>query len=225
VALRDTMAAKVAPHLQQGENLQAVFAAQTRNQWWVLLFGIGLYIVNRFRLVAVTDRRILVFDCGRWSLTSVKTLLRELSRATAIGDPRGLWWESDSLGEHLYIHARFHRDVREANARSPLYSQHSTPQGYVQPIAAPGFTPYPGHQPYPAPTHPSAGGYNGGFGALPPPSSQPYAAPGYPPSPTPYGAPPQRGPYPGGYPGPSVPGAPGYPGAPPSPGQSYPPAR
>ncbi|MGH3255513.1 MAG: hypothetical protein ACRDOU_08910 [Streptosporangiaceae bacterium] len=40
----------------------------------------------------------------------------EVPRATRIGDPSGLWWPCDTLGRKLYIHRRFHKDVKEADA-------------------------------------------------------------------------------------------------------------
>jgi hypothetical protein len=50
------------------------------------------------------------------STTPVKEILRELPRSTRIGAPSGLWWRNEALGEKLYIHKRYHKDVVEADA-------------------------------------------------------------------------------------------------------------
>jgi hypothetical protein len=42
--------------------------------------------------------------------------VRELPRATRIGPASGLWWKCESLGEKLYVHKRFHKDVEAADA-------------------------------------------------------------------------------------------------------------
>jgi hypothetical protein len=48
-------------------------------------------------------------------VTPVKQVLRELPRNIRIGPPSGLWWRCVSLGERLYIHKRFHKDVNAAD--------------------------------------------------------------------------------------------------------------
>jgi hypothetical protein len=43
-----------------------------------------------------------------------------MPRDTRIGVPSGLWWRSDTLGERLYVHRRFHKDVTAADVvRTP----------------------------------------------------------------------------------------------------------
>jgi hypothetical protein len=49
-------------------------------------------------------------------MTPVKDLIRELPRHTRVGPPSGLWWRCETLGELLYIHKRFHKDVTAADA-------------------------------------------------------------------------------------------------------------
>lgn len=119
VALRDKLRANAAPHLQPGENIQAVFCGQTTSQyfalisWWIILF------TNAYRVVVVTDRRILVCNSGRFRMTPVKEIKRELPRNIQIGPANGLWWRCETLGERLYIHKRFHKDVTAADTGQP----------------------------------------------------------------------------------------------------------
>jgi hypothetical protein len=81
--------------------------------WWIIV------IRNSFRVVVVTDGRILVFRSGRFRMTPVKELRHELPRNTRIGPAKGLWFRCESLGERLYIHKRFHKDVAAADALLP----------------------------------------------------------------------------------------------------------
>lgn len=65
----------------------------------------------------MTDRRILVLDSGRWSATKATAVVRELPRSTRIGPPTGtIWYRTESLGETLRIHRRFHADIERADA-------------------------------------------------------------------------------------------------------------
>jgi hypothetical protein len=115
VAVRDKMRANAAHLLQPGETIQAVFAAQTRSQYLAVLTYWILIFTNTYRVVVVTDRRILVCRSGRLTMTPVHEVLREYPRSLRIGQPSGLWWRFDSLGERLYVHKRFHKDINAAD--------------------------------------------------------------------------------------------------------------
>jgi hypothetical protein len=115
VAIRDKLRANAAPLLQPGETIQAVFCGQTTSQYFFLISIWILLLSNAYRVVVVTDRRILVCRSGRLRMTPVKEVLRELPRNTRIGPPSGLWWRCESLGEKLYVHKRFHKDVNAAD--------------------------------------------------------------------------------------------------------------
>jgi len=80
------------------------------------LAGLVVSFWNDFRAVLVTDRRILVLACGKWGMGTPRSIVRELPRNIRIGPASGLWWKSESLGEKLYIHNRFHKDVAAADA-------------------------------------------------------------------------------------------------------------
>ena len=119
MAIRDQLRANAADHLAPGEAIQAVIPAQTRSQWFALLSYWIIILSNAYRVIVVTDRRILVCRSGRFRMTPVREVLRELPRSTRIGPPKGLWYRCDSLGEKLYINRRFHKDIREADELAP----------------------------------------------------------------------------------------------------------
>lgn len=110
------MRANASPLLQPGETVQAVFGAQTTSQWFALISYWIIIAKNAYRVVVVTDRRILVCKSGRFRTTPVNQVLYECPRTTRIGPPHGLWYKTDALGERLYIAKRFHKDVEAADA-------------------------------------------------------------------------------------------------------------
>jgi hypothetical protein len=117
MAIRDKLTAAVQPHLQPGEQLQAVFAGQTWSQWLVVVTGfIPFVIFNRYRVVAVTDRRIAVFDAGRWGMTKAKSLVVDLPRGGTLGPGAGIWHVIKAGNEDLRVHRRFFKDLAQADA-------------------------------------------------------------------------------------------------------------
>jgi hypothetical protein len=116
MAIRDKMRANAEHLLQPGENIQAVFGAQTRSQWFALISIWIIAFSNAYRVIVVTDRRILVTKSGRFSMTPVKEVIREVPRGVRIGPASGLWFKTEALGEKLYIHKRYHKDVAAADS-------------------------------------------------------------------------------------------------------------
>jgi hypothetical protein len=117
MAIRDKMRANAARFLNDGEEIQEVFGAQTTSQWFILLSYWIIIIRNSYRVVVVTDRRILVGRSGRITTTPIKEIVREVPRQTRIGPATGLWYKTEALGERLYIHKRYHKDVAAADAQ------------------------------------------------------------------------------------------------------------
>ena len=72
MAIRDKIREGAAAHLEAGEHVQAVFAAQTASQYLLFAGFIPFLLVNKYRCVVVTDRRIALFDAGRWSMAKPK---------------------------------------------------------------------------------------------------------------------------------------------------------
>jgi hypothetical protein len=115
MAIRDKLRSKAAGYLEPDESIQAVFPAQSVSQYMAI---ISLWIIiakNAYRVIVVTDKRILVIQAGRFRWTTMKAQLREIPRQTKIGPASGLWYRFDSLGERLYVHRRFHKDVAAAD--------------------------------------------------------------------------------------------------------------
>ena len=119
MAIRDKIAANAQPHLQPGEQVQAVMGAQTQSQYWMLLAYLVFFIMNEYRTVVATDRRIIVFDAGKMSSTKANRVVAELPRSTHLGPPTGTLWHKVPVGnEELRIHKRFFKDVEQADAQA-----------------------------------------------------------------------------------------------------------
>jgi len=116
MAIRDTMRANATHLLKPGEAVQAIFVAQTTSQWFALISYWIIVVRNAYRVVVVTDQRIMVCRSGRFRMTPVNEVLREFPRDTRIGPANGLWFRCDALGERLYIAKRFHKDIAAADA-------------------------------------------------------------------------------------------------------------
>jgi hypothetical protein len=118
IAMRDRISEKAAPYLQPGEVIQDAFAGQAASPFWSLLSYWIVIIKNAYRAVVVTDRRIIVFQSSRWGYSNIKSVKRELPRATRLGPPQGtVWYKTEVLGELLYIHRRFFKDIEAADAK------------------------------------------------------------------------------------------------------------
>lgn len=102
--------------LQPGETIQVVFGAQTVSPWWILMSALVIVVARGYRVVVVTDLRILVCRSGRFRVTPVTGIDRELPRGTRIGPVSGAWCHVKTLGRPLYVAMRFHRDIDEADA-------------------------------------------------------------------------------------------------------------
>lgn len=114
MALRDKIKHNAEPFLQPGEEVQAVIPAQTIRQYWSL---ISFWLVARdtYRVLVVTDRRILLCRSGRFTETPVNEVLAEFPRLMVIGPAHGLWYRTDRFGERLFISRRFYEDVAAAD--------------------------------------------------------------------------------------------------------------
>jgi hypothetical protein len=116
MALRDKLATRVTPMLEPGEELQQVFLAQGGVSPWIgNSFGlIGLAMLVKRRIIAVTDRAIVVLEAN-FNGTSPTKVLARVPRGTRIGDVKGVWAKVALADQKLYVHKRFHSDVRAAD--------------------------------------------------------------------------------------------------------------
>ncbi|MEO7370652.1 MAG: hypothetical protein ABIZ69_07315 [Ilumatobacteraceae bacterium] len=119
IAIRERIKEAVQPLLEPGELIQAVIPAQTKSGWLGALGFIWLIFANRYRPIVVTDRRVTVTDSGKWSQSKPTSIVTSLPRTTQIGPPQGIWWKCTSLGQPLYVHKRFHKDVEKADSLRP----------------------------------------------------------------------------------------------------------
>ena len=37
-------------------------------------------------------------------------------RATTIGPASGMWWKCETLGDRMFVHKRFHKDIEAADS-------------------------------------------------------------------------------------------------------------
>lgn len=117
LAVREKIKSKATPMLDAGEQIQEVFPATTMGLLMTALLDRVLFFMpSTHRVVVVTDRRIVVFRSGKFSQGNPKNVLRSVPRATTIGPPKGVTYKTKVLGEKMFIHRRFHKDVERADA-------------------------------------------------------------------------------------------------------------
>jgi len=78
-------------------------------------FGALLYVlISKPRIVAVTDRGIVLLTAGKFA-TNKPTGVEARGPHVQLGPVKGLW-APIHLGDKLYVHRRFHKDVEAADA-------------------------------------------------------------------------------------------------------------
>ena len=129
MALRDKLRQRAQPFLEPGEQIQAVFLAQTGPSpwfaalsWLIVLFGAKYYVV------VATDRNIVLLKASPWVPSNVKGIDRRLPRSTRFGPLSGIWGTSQALGTKTHIHKRFHGDVEVADSMAGATT--ATPAGW-----------------------------------------------------------------------------------------------
>jgi hypothetical protein len=116
MAIRDKMVESATPYLQPGETLQCVIGAQTKSQFLILVGYLPFFILNRYRMLAVTQWRILVLDTGSWSQTKARGVVAVLPRNTLLGPGKGVWHVIPAGDEKLRVHRRFFGDMAYADS-------------------------------------------------------------------------------------------------------------
>jgi len=116
VDIRETWRADATSHLRPGESIQAVIPGQTSFPHPVLIASVYGMVRRTARLVVATNERILIFR--RTSSGALDEYLGERPRGTRIGPPHSLFvfYRTNALGERLYVHRRWFKDVRAADA-------------------------------------------------------------------------------------------------------------
>lgn len=116
MALRDKMRDSAQPFLGPGEQIQQVIGAQTASQYLAALAGVLFFLgLNRYRILAVTQHRIVVLDTGVMSMKKAKGVVSEVPRTTRLGPGSGVWHVIPINGEKLRVHRRFFKDLQAAD--------------------------------------------------------------------------------------------------------------
>lgn len=120
MALRDAMLNSSAQYLEPGETPEAVFGAQTVSQYMFLATGGLIFLLmNRYRIVVVTPQRIRILDAGKLGMRKARGVVADLPRSTQLGPPSGIWHVIPANGETLYVHRRFFKEIKTADAAIP----------------------------------------------------------------------------------------------------------
>jgi hypothetical protein len=110
------MRASAAQFVEPGETIEQVFGAQTASPLTAPLIGsLIALVINRYRIVVVTDRRILVLDAGKWTQRTARAVVSELPRATRLGPTSGLWFKIDTPAGKIHVRRYFYQDVNAAD--------------------------------------------------------------------------------------------------------------
>src|ERR1700722_4856713 len=114
-ALREKLAERAAPYLEPGEQIQSVFLAQSGpSPYWIFLSMWIVVIAGGYSEIVVTDRAIIVLNCGRLPPSKPKSLRSRGPRNVVLGPPSGLWAKIQ-LDQRYWVHRRFQKDVIAAD--------------------------------------------------------------------------------------------------------------
>jgi len=116
MAIREKLRERVQPFLEPGEQVQAVFPAQTGPNpnfmflTWLVIFW------TKYVVVAATDKRIAVFRTSRLAPSKPREVAGSYPRESKLGSASGALWGSFELGGTKYwVHRRFRKDVDAAD--------------------------------------------------------------------------------------------------------------
>jgi len=74
---------------------------------------LGYMMFAKPRIVSVTDRAVVVMATSTGGGKPTKAITR-LPRETRLGDVKGLWGKLRLGNEMMYVHRKFHTDVKAA---------------------------------------------------------------------------------------------------------------
>jgi hypothetical protein len=118
MGIRTKLENNVQPQLEPGETLRAVFPAQGGPNPWLLAFSGYLIFMwlAKYVIIAVTDKRIVVFKASALGTTKPKEVLATFPRDTRLGPVSGIWGKLELGGTRYYVHKRYQKDIEAANA-------------------------------------------------------------------------------------------------------------
>jgi len=106
--------------LVPGEQVEEVFLAQLGpNPNLVFSY---FFIFKRYRVIAVTDRAIVVCGAKHWRPTIPTVAVERLARSTQLGPLSGSLWSQVRLrGKRTWVHPRFYEDVFATDLARPRW--------------------------------------------------------------------------------------------------------
>ncbi|HEX8002790.1 MAG TPA: hypothetical protein VF519_08850 [Mycobacteriales bacterium] len=112
---REKLTGRVQPFLEPGEQVRWVFPAVGGPSPWVMaLAGALLYtIISKPKIVVITDRGIVLLKASKG--TNKPVAVEKRGPYAPLGPVKGMW-APIQLGERLYVHKRFQKDVEEYDA-------------------------------------------------------------------------------------------------------------
>jgi hypothetical protein len=117
MAIRDKLSRNVQPYLEPDERVQAVFPGTSRSPWFLPLTGyVFFFLIAKYVIIAVTDRRILLLKANPFATTKPKQSLGSFPRETRLGPVSGIYGKIKLGGTRYYVHRRFHEDIKAADA-------------------------------------------------------------------------------------------------------------
>jgi hypothetical protein len=115
MALREKLTERASRFLEPGEQVHAVFPAQSGpSPYWSLLSAWITIIGAKYAMIVVTDRSVVVLRTGRLRSTFPNRVLARAQLNGMQGEPGGLWGEIYVDGTRYWVHRRFHKDVTAA---------------------------------------------------------------------------------------------------------------
>jgi len=112
MALRDNLRKRTEPLMEPGEQIQAIFPAQSGMSPYFFLLTWLLAFFSKYVVVAATDRRIVVARASAWRPTFPNEILATYPLETRIGLHGGGIWSKFELGGTTYwVHRRFRKDA------------------------------------------------------------------------------------------------------------------
>ena len=108
MGMADKIMANAAPHLEPGEQVQGAFAVQKTLTNKATSGG--------YRAVVATDRRILVFQSGMFSQTTLKRLLTSLPRDQRLGPGSGPFHRVQLGDETMLVNFRYFKQLAAIDA-------------------------------------------------------------------------------------------------------------
>jgi hypothetical protein len=103
---------------------QVLMAQSGMSPWFLLVIGaIIAFIVNKYYVVAVTDRNIVLFPASKWVPSKLKKgePIR-LARSERF-DVQGKVWATATLGgKKHFVHRRFFDDAKAADGMASIAS-------------------------------------------------------------------------------------------------------